>query len=144
MTGLLDYIQIAIGIYMGFYAIRGKGKIYENEFVKEGMEEKYRKTIRLWLAIISPLIIIVGTLGILGYNDGTLTSPAMILWILTMVCFVLLLVQTSRLTDRTKAKAASAAPAKPRRNPAFDFDDEEAGEDDTAARLENKSADDGE
>ena len=74
MTGLLDYIQIAIGIYMGFYAIRGKGKIYENEFVKEGMEEKYRKTIRLWLAIISPLIIIVGTLGILGYLTAAILA----------------------------------------------------------------------
>ena len=144
-TEFLDIFQIGIGVYLAFFAIRGKGKVYENEYVKEGMEEKYRKTMRLWLAVLSPMVILVGTLGLLGYNKGFGLNVPTILWALTIVGFVMLIVQTSKMTDKTKSRASAAGQqAGPYRHPAFDFDDEDTAQPVPAEEEKNETTPDGE
>ena len=44
MNNMFDYILLAMGLYVLVSGIRGKGKLYAAENIKEGMEEQYHKT----------------------------------------------------------------------------------------------------
>lgn len=46
MTSLFDLLLLAMGGYVLFAGITGKGKLYAADNVKEGMEEKFQKTMR--------------------------------------------------------------------------------------------------
>ncbi|MEL7609758.1 MAG: hypothetical protein AAGU74_09660 [Bacillota bacterium] len=123
-TSFLDLFQLLIGIYLGYCALFNKGKIYENANVKEGKEKEYRKVMRVMLLILSPIIIAVGVLGLSGFNKTYGYTLSTVLWVLSLVCFGVLMFLTVRLTDRTKAKAQSGGSG-PKKHPGFDFDDED-------------------
>ena len=119
----LDLFQILIGVYMLVYAIIGKGKIYENEYIKEGSEKKYHKMMRISLAVLGPLALLGALVSIFNWDPtGTLY---LIIWGLTLVGFIMLIVMTTRLTDRQKKVSQPTEDGKPRKHPAFDFDDDE-------------------
>ncbi len=46
MGSLMDYLLLAIGVYVLISGIRGKGRLFTMEHIKEGMEEKLQKTLR--------------------------------------------------------------------------------------------------
>lgn len=46
MANLMDYLLLAIGVYVLIGGIRGKGKLFQMDFLKEGYEEKFKKTLR--------------------------------------------------------------------------------------------------
>ena len=122
-TDFLDIFQAAMGVYMLIAAIAGKGKIYEQEYVKEGCEKKYRKTIRIFLFILGPLCMLGAALNVFKLDTTGVFFP--IIWGLTVAGFVVLIVMISRLTDKKKKLAPPTEEGKPRKHPAFDFDEDE-------------------
>lgn len=56
MSSLMDYLLLAIGAYVLINGIRGKGKLFAVENIKEGYEQKFKKTMR---AIYLPLGIVM-------------------------------------------------------------------------------------
>ena len=121
-SGLLELVQIGLGVFLLFCAITGKGKIYKNDYIKEGYEEKHFKVTRIWLFLISPITMLGGLINLLKWDTtGGILSG--IVWGMVLVGFVGYLIISSRMTDRTKNIQAENIPHK---HPAFDFDDEDA------------------
>ena len=119
---ILDLFQAGIGVYLLVFGIWGKGKIYENEFIKPGCEKKYHKVMRIFLCILGPLAILGAALSMFSL-DPTGGMLVMICWGVTIAGFVLLIILTARLTSRNKPKVDENG--KPKKNPAFDFDDDD-------------------
>lgn len=136
-TSFLDIFQAAIGVYLLIAAISGKGKVYENEYVKEGCEKKYRKTMRIFMFILGPLCMLGAAANLFKIPASDILFP--VIWGLTVAGFIALIVLSSRLTDKKKKLAPPTEEGKPRKHPAFDFDDE----DEEAAEVpaEGSSAD---
>lgn len=116
---LMDAFMIGTGVYLLFGAITGKGKIYENNSLKKGMEEKYRKVLRIALFELSVLSILNGVSTMLNWNKYISIG----LFAVLMISLVALIVFTYRMTDRS-ARPAAEQP-KSRKHPAFDFDDDD-------------------
>lgn len=47
MTSLFDMLLLAMGVYVLVAGITGKGKMYTADNIKKGMEEKFKKTLRI-------------------------------------------------------------------------------------------------
>lgn len=128
MENLFSLFEVAIGAYLIYGAITGAGQMFRNENIKKGMEQKYRKTMRICSAILGPLMVALGILDYLSMKSPSplLTTAVYVLWGVTFVGIVLLFVITLRMTDRTKAKQqqhGGATKGAPRS--AFEFDEEE-------------------
>lgn len=46
-VSLFDIVMFVIGLYLLYSAISGRGRIFDAEFVKEGMEAKHKKAMRI-------------------------------------------------------------------------------------------------
>ena len=99
----MPIIQLALGVMLTWYAIRNKGKIYENSYIKEGKEDYYKKTLRLIMAITGPLLLIHGVLETAGIIQAN-TILSWVLWGLGFVGIMYMLIFTLTLTDKQKQK----------------------------------------
>lgn len=71
MTSLFDLLLLAMGAYVLIAGITGRGRLYAADNIKEGMEEKFRKTMRkvyLGLGIVMVLNGVVSLLMNLLYT----------------------------------------------------------------------------
>ena len=101
MTDLFILFQLAAGIYLLIGAIRGKGKLFQNEYLKIS-REKYIKVMRILCAVSGVALIFTNTLEILGLF--TMDSlPGWIGWILGFGTLIALMIFTMRATDRKSA-----------------------------------------
>jgi len=87
-TQVYDLCMILAGVYMLYSAIVGTGSIYKNENIKSGMEEKYKKAMRLF-CLIGGL-----TAAATGLLDYLKIQPfAMILFgVLTLMVIILIVI----------------------------------------------------
>ena len=127
----MDIISIIIGALMLWYAVRGKGRIYENDNLKEGKQEIYLKSMRIMLAITGLLMIVPTVLGMLS----VIPRGGVIDWIFmagVLVMVVVLLVFSYKMTNKPKSKEERMRMAqeqyRDKIRPAFEFDDEDAGD----------------
>lgn len=124
-----NIFELAIGAYLLYAAISGKGKYYENEYCKVPREQ-YVKVMRIFALAVGLLIMVAPVLQLTGLMSET--SPwSWVLWGINMLGIVGMLIANIKMTDREKAKSAQNAPAakKPSEDPlraAFVFDDEDA------------------
>lgn len=116
---LMDAFMIGTGVYLLIGAITGKGKIYENQNLKKGQEERYRKILRISLFVLSILSILNGVSTMLNWNKYV----SLAFFALLMIALAVLMVFTYRMTDRSVQPAAQQP--KSRKHPAFDFDDDD-------------------
>jgi len=127
--GLMTLFELFIAVYLLYSAVKGDGKLYENEYLNCSREE-YVKGMRI-LALITGLLMLASSgLELLNVVDPV-SALGIILWVLTFICIVLMMVYSSKKTDRAAAKAdrptAQSHPEKPHDplRAAFVFDDEE-------------------
>ena len=127
--GIMTMFELFIGIYLIYAAIKGEGKLYENEYLNCSREE-YVKGMRI-LALITGLLMLASSgLELLNVVDPV-SALGIILWVMTFICIVLMMVNSVKKTDRAAAKAgkstAQSHPEKPHDplRAAFVFDDEE-------------------
>lgn len=66
MDQFMSIIMVIAGLMSFYYAITGKGKVFENDYPKE-MKEDANKLLRNFLWLIGPFALISGILQLIGY-----------------------------------------------------------------------------
>lgn len=128
-SDMLSIFSLIIGVYLIYAAIVGRGKLYENEYLN-CPREQYVKGLRI-LAAISGVLLTVSNLleylGVIAYG-----SPiAIAFWALGFASLIVMMVYSSKKTDRKAAAAGhktAASAEKKDYDPlraAFVFDDDE-------------------
>lgn len=127
--GLMTLFEVCIGVYLLYAAVKGSGKLYENDYLNCSREE-YVKGMRKLAVITGVLMLISSGLELVGLVEAG-SAMSWILWLITFLSIIAMMVYTSKKTDREAAKAGrptgQAAPEKPHDplRAAFVFDDEE-------------------
>jgi len=65
-SSLFDLLLLAMGVYVLFSGITGKGKMYENENLKEGVEAQFKKTMRIVFSVLGVLMLLNGIFPLLS------------------------------------------------------------------------------
>ena len=130
--GIMTMFELFIGIYLIYAAIKGEGKLYENEYLNCSREEDV-KVMRVLAAITGVLLMITGGLELFGIVDPA-SVEALILWAVGFASIIAMLIYSSKKTDRAAARAGrptnlpeSKTPYDPLRA-AFVFDEEDEEE----------------
>lgn len=78
MGSLMDYLLLALGVYVIIGGIRGKGRLFTMEFLKEGCEEKFVKTLRAIYIPMGVIMLINGGLSLVRglYYEQVQLTPA--------------------------------------------------------------------
>lgn len=98
-NSLFDVCIISCGIYMLYFAITGKGQIYNSDTIKKGMEEKYRNFMKKFCYVGGVVAIVLGAL------DYFRIEPyATIAFCVFSVMVVVLIAYMIKNSDRTKKR----------------------------------------
>lgn len=136
---MFSMLQLFIGVYLLYCAIRGQGKVYENDYIKVPRAE-YVKNLRILSAVAGTVLTVSSVLEYTGVLVPG-TPLGWVFWGLGFATLIPMMVYSSKATDKAAAKAGRptaesakaagkpAPPADPLRA-AFVFDDEDepAGE----------------
>lgn len=131
-VSLFDIVMFVIGLYLLYSAISGRGRIFDAEFVKEGMEAKYKKAMRISCLAAAVIMIAAGVVSALD-GFGKLQTVSMILFGLLCAVFVAAIIWTGKYVDKNAKREAQQQPGGGTlRAPkaAFEFDDDEPTIDD--------------
>ena len=71
---LFDYVILAMGVYVLVAGIRGKGRLYQVENIKEGMAEKFISIMRRLYIALGAIMTVNGLLSIAKYTLFTLVE----------------------------------------------------------------------
>ncbi len=127
---MFSWLQLAIGAYLLYAAITGKGKVFDNEFLKVPREE-YVKKLRILAAIAGVVLTVSSVLEMVGAVVPG--SPlGWVSWALGLASILPMMVYSAKATDKAAAKAnqrtAQSAAQKSGGDPlrsAFVFDEED-------------------
>lgn len=131
-VSLFDIVMFVIGLYLLYSAISGRGRIFDAEFVKEGMEAKHKKAMRISCLAAAVIMIAAGVVSALD-GFGKLQTVSMILFGLLCAVFVAAIIWTGKYVDKNAKREAQQQPGGgvPRApKAAFEFDDDEPTIDD--------------
>lgn len=131
-VSLFDIVMFVIGLYLLYSAISGRGRIFDAEFVKEGMEAKHKKAMRISCLAAAVIMIAAGVVSALD-GFGKLQPVSMILFGLLCAVFVAAIIWTGKYVDKNAKREAQQQPGGGTlRAPkaAFEFDDDEPTIDD--------------
>lgn len=131
-VSLFDIVMFVIGLYLLYSAISGRGRIFDAEFVKEGMEAKHKKAMRISCLAAAVIMIAAGVVSALD-GFGKLQTVSMILFGLLCAVFVAAIIWTGKYVDKNSKREAQQQPGGgvPRApKAAFEFDDDEPTIDD--------------
>ncbi|MPN19606.1 hypothetical protein SDC9_166978 [bioreactor metagenome] len=97
---LFAIFELGVGLYFAYLAIMGKGNAFKFPYVKDGMEKTYAKGLRLFYALLSPLLLAVGGLEFADFESrGTLQ---LIIWGVIMLVMIGVFIFSYKMTDKTK------------------------------------------
>lgn len=131
-VSLFDIVMFVIGLYLLYSAISGRGRIFDAEFVKEGMEAKHKKAMRISCLAAAVIMIAAGVVSALD-GFGKLQTVSMILFGLLCAVFVAAIIWTGKYVDKNAKREAQQQPGGGTlRAPkaAFEFEDDEPTIDD--------------
>lgn len=88
---ILDYIMLVMGVYVLISGIRGKGRLYSTENIKEELLEKFISITRKLYIALGIVMSLNGLASVLRYSfytvqeitPATETAPAVYDWVLT-------------------------------------------------------------
>ena len=119
---MFSLLQLIIGVYLLYCAAMGKGKIFENDYIKVPRAE-YVKKLRILSAISGTILTVTSALEYFGVLVPG-TTLGWISWAIGLASIIPMMVYSSKSTDREAAKAgrhtAEAAKAKGQPMPAKD------------------------
>ena len=138
-TGFFSIFQLVIGAYLIYAAITGKGKLYENDNLKENISrEKYVKKMRVY-ALVTGIVMLIG--AVLEYADvvSPVSALGWVIWGAGFLCILVMAVYSAKCTDREAAAKADNRPLRTtasdaaRLKAAFEFDEEDEAKDEESA-----------
>lgn len=65
MTSLFDLLMLGMGLYVLFAGITGKGRLYAADNVKKGLEQKFKKTLRIIFLCLGAFMTLNGVASLL-------------------------------------------------------------------------------
>jgi|GEM_PF-1885321 len=142
---LNDILLLGIGAYALLTAITGSGSMLRNEFVKDGMEDKFKKTVRIASAVVGVAVIGVAVISIFCTASGKLNWLKYVLLVVAVGALIAALILANKMTDkekRAKAQATARTGGPTNSAAAFEFDDDEPTIDDVLAKINNENASD--
>lgn len=71
---ILDYIMLAMGVYVLVAGIRGKGRLYSVENIKKDLREKFMSVMRKFYIALGVIMTINGLLSVLRYTFYTVAE----------------------------------------------------------------------
>lgn len=123
-----DIIILGIGIYALGAGILGKGKVYAADFVKEGMENKHRKTVRITCITVSICMIASSIIAAID-SYGEYDIIVNILFCVGAAIFIASYFFTNSMIDKSAKKEAEEKRMQGRDlkapSSAFEFDEDE-------------------
>ena len=130
---LFDIVIAAIGLYLIVSAILGKGRLFDQSFVREGMEKKHKTIVRVTALVVGLLMLATAAIAAFDAYDK-LRIVKIVLFGVMIVLFIVSAVLMSKCMDRDKRREAQegryGANGKHSPDEAFDFDDNEPTVDD--------------
>lgn len=130
---LFDIVIAAIGLYLIVSAILGKGRLFDQSFVREGMEKKHKTIVRVTALVVGLLMLATAAIAAFDAYDK-LRIVKIVLFGVMIVLFIVSAVLMSKCMDRDKRREAQegryGAAGKHSPDAAFDFDDNEPTVDD--------------
>ena len=108
-VSLFDIVMFVIGLYLLYSAISGRGRIFDAEFVKEGMEAKHKKAMRISCLAAAVIMIAAGVVSALD-GFGKLQTVSMILFGLLCAVFVAAIIWTGKYVDKNAKREAQQQP----------------------------------
>ena len=135
---LWDFAIAAMAVYLLVAAVRGKGSLFDDQFVKEGMEEKYKVTVRITSLLVALLMIATVLISAFDHYDK-LRIVKIVLFGLMLAVFIVCMILLRRCIDQEKKREAQDArygggSVSHSHEAAFVFDEDEPTVDD----LKNK------
>lgn len=101
--GIMTMFELFIGVYLIYAAIKGDGKLYENEYLNCSREE-YIKGMRKLAVITGVLMIASALLELVGVVDPV-SVTGLILWAVSFASIIVMMVYSVKKTDREAARA---------------------------------------
>lgn len=131
---LFDVIIGAMGLYLLYSAIVCKGKLFQNDFIKEGMEDKHKTIVRITSLVIGVLMLATVAIALLD-KYGKYRVATLVIFGLVFIAFIISTILLRRCTDqeaKRKAMTDRYAGGGLRKTPAaaFIFDENEPTVDD--------------
>lgn len=65
---MFDYVLLAMGVYVLVAGIRGKGRLFAFENIKEGMEERFSKIMRRIYIVLGAVMTLNGLISVAKYS----------------------------------------------------------------------------
>lgn len=112
MDNMFSLLQLIIGVYLLYCAAMGKGKIFENDYIKVPRAE-YVKKLRILSAISGTILTVTSALEYFGVLVPG-TTLGWISWAIGLASIIPMMVYSSKSTDREAAKAAGPPRKRPR------------------------------
>ena len=136
-----DILLLAVAAYVLVEAIRGKGSLFKDEFIKEDKHEQFKKLMRLVCFVVAAVLIAAAVLSIFfSYIDG-MEIVRYVLFGIGLAGLVSMIVINNVFTDkekRAKAYQGGGSGTPVNSSAAFEFDDDEPTLDDVLADLEKE------
>lgn len=112
MDNMFSLLQLIIGVYLLYCAAMGKGKIFENDYIKVPRAE-YVKKLRILSAISGTILTVTSALEYFGVLVPG-TTLGWISWAIGLASIIPMMVYSSKSTDREAAKAGRPPRKRPR------------------------------
>lgn len=126
MDDMFSWITLAIGAYLLFCGITGKGKmLYDTANIKKGMEALYLKRVRKIALPLGVSMLLQSAMEFMAMGSEVVLyrTLSLVFFGLNAIGIAALIVIAVRMTDRTKSTKPGAP--KPASKAAFEFDEED-------------------
>ncbi|MGI6176091.1 MAG: hypothetical protein ACOYJC_08060 [Christensenellales bacterium] len=98
-----------IAVYLLFYAVTGKGKVYTTENIQKGLEEAYVRELRVWLFVLGIFTALFAASDYFFARDANLWWVMYVMLFLSLTMVVIVVVRTRRYTKAYHQKRAKKA-----------------------------------
>lgn len=134
-----DILLLAVAAYVLVEAIRGKGSLFKEDFIKEDKLDQFRKLMRLVCFVVAIVLIAAAVLSIFfSYIDG-MTTVRYVLFGIGLAGLISMVVINNVFTDkekRAKAFQGGGSGTPTNSSAAFEFDGTEPTLDEVLADIE--------
>ena len=137
-----DLLTAAVGIYIIVSALRAKGSLFNDEFIKDDKKTLFKRLMRIFAICAGLTFIISSVLSICFSYYDWVRIVRFVLFIVGIALLIAMIVLSTVFTDKEKRSKAQRGPAAaaPASNAAFEFDEDEPTLDEVLARIDEKQS----
>ncbi len=135
-----DMLTAAVGVYIIVSALRAKGSLFNDEYIKDDKKVLFKRLMRILAIGAGVIFIISAVLSVcFSYLDWVRTVR-LVIFIIGLALLIGMIVLSTVFTDKEKRAKAQRGPvtAASSSNAAFEFDEDEPTLDEVLAKIERE------